>query len=41
MRELTSLDGVIKLQSVGVLLPCSSIYADVDFENDVDLQESS
>jgi len=41
MREFTSLDDVINLQTVGVQLPCSAIYADVDFQTDVDLQEST
>jgi Uma2 family endonuclease len=39
MREFTSLADVINFESVGVPLPCSAIYADVDFETDTDLQE--
>ncbi|MFL6450835.1 MAG: Uma2 family endonuclease [Bryobacteraceae bacterium] len=41
MREFTSPDDIINLQSVGVDLPCSAIYADVDFTEEADLQEAN
>jgi Uma2 family endonuclease len=39
MREFTSPEDVLDLQSVSVQLPCSAVYTDVDFETDADLQE--
>jgi Uma2 family endonuclease len=41
MREFTSLEDVISLESVGANLPCSAIYAEVNFQIETDLQESS
>jgi Uma2 family endonuclease len=41
MREFTSLDDLIDLQSVGVQLSCSAVYADVDFQTEIDLQDVS
>jgi len=40
MREFTSSDDVINFQSVGVRLPCSLIYSDVDFQSDSGQQQS-
>ena len=41
MREFTSSDDVINFQSVGVQLPCSTIYSDLDFQSDSGQQQQS
>ena len=41
MREFTSPDEVIELQSVGVQLACSMIHSDEDFEAVSDPREQS